>query len=69
MRNGEAAEGESKKIDGGVGEHRKPVGANKRGDSKQRVGQGRRWKEVDRHRRQFVGESEGAHNVRGFSYR
>ena len=60
--------GRVKTFDGGVGEHRKPVGANKRGDSKQRVGQGRRGKEVDRHRRQFVGEIEGARNVRGFSH-
>ncbi len=55
--------GRVKKFDGGVGEHRKSVGANKRGDSKQRVGQDRRGKEVDRHRRQFVGEIEGAQSV------
>ncbi len=60
--------GRVKKLDGGVGEHGKSVGANKRGDPKQRVGQGRRRKEVDRLRRQFVGESEGARNVRGCSH-
>jgi hypothetical protein len=58
----ESCRGRVKKFDGGVGEHSKPVGANKRGDPKQRVGQGRRGKEVDRHTRQFVGESEGARN-------
>jgi hypothetical protein len=31
-------------------------------------GQSRRGKEVDRHKRQFVGESEGARDVGGFSH-